>query len=162
MCKDLIGEEKAIKQTDYSTCIFIYICTDNFIHLNFLKRTVQKESHWQRKRKQKDTHSTILSISTFLIIILLKEYIWGQKVALFKGDNEQQAVKRHLLAKGGLRKLWPLQYNTTPKQMRDFSLIVKRRGQKPCHNPVSFQQGDQLIKTKKTKVEIRVYVKVHF
>lgn len=47
--------------------------------------STKRKSLTKEKGEKKNTPSTILSISTFLIIILLKEYIWGQKVAHFKG-----------------------------------------------------------------------------
>lgn len=76
------GRKEAIKQTDYSTCVFIYIYVqDKFIHLNLFKTHSTKRKSLTKKKKN---HSTILSISTFLIIILLKEYIWGQKVGRFR------------------------------------------------------------------------------
>lgn len=63
------GEKKPLNKHGLQyLCFYIYICTRQVYPFNFfLKRTVQKE----KSLTKKETHNTILSISTFLIIIIL-------------------------------------------------------------------------------------------
>lgn len=87
--------------------------------------------------KTKDTQSTILSISTFLIIISKRIYLGTEGGVFERGRmTGTQAVERHLLTKGGLRKLRPHLYNIIPKQVRHFSRTVKCRGQKQRLNTI--------------------------